>query len=153
MEFQQLEMFAAVVEEGSVSRTAERVCPPAVSIALRKLEEEMGTPLFDRSDRHNPQLTASGKLLYSYAARILETRKEATAAVKDLAQGRRGNLRIGMHEITSLYVLPSLIHAFNEIRPSVKTEVVCGETNEVANVPSKESRDLSRALPPSRSRC
>ncbi len=130
MEFQQLEMFAAVVEEGSISGAAERVCrtAPAVSIALRKLEEEMGAPLFDRSERHNHQLTLSGKRLYSYATRILEIRKEAMAAVKDLAQGRRGNLRIGTHESTSLYLLPSLIRAFNEAHPGVKTEVVCGNS-------------------------
>jgi DNA-binding transcriptional LysR family regulator len=130
MEFQQLEMFAAVVEEGSISRAATRVCrtQPAVSISIKKLEEEMGAPLFDRSERHSHQLTASGKLLYSYATRILEIRKEATAAVKDLAQGRRGNLRIGTHESTSLYVLPSLIHAFNEAHPGVQTEVVCGNS-------------------------
>ena len=43
MEFQQLEMFAALVEEESVTRAADRVCrtPPAVSIAMRKLEEEI----------------------------------------------------------------------------------------------------------------
>jgi DNA-binding transcriptional LysR family regulator len=130
MEFQQLEVFAAVVEEGSISRAAARVCrtQPAVSISMKKLEEEMGAPLFDRSERHNHQLTASGKLLYSYATRILEIRQEATAALKDLAQGRRGNLRIGTHESTSLYMLPSLLHALNEAHPGVKTEVVCGNS-------------------------
>jgi DNA-binding transcriptional LysR family regulator len=130
MEFQQLEMFAAVVEEGSVSRAAERVCrtAPAVSIALRKLEEEMGAPLFDRSERHNHQLTAPGKLLYSYATRILEMRKEATATISELTRGGRGTLRIGTHESTSLYLLPSLIYAFNESHPGVKTEVVCGNS-------------------------
>ena len=53
MEFQQLEMFAAVIEEGSISRAAQRVCRTgaAVSIALKKLEEEMITPLSIRSFR------------------------------------------------------------------------------------------------------
>lgn len=128
MEFQQLEMFAAVVEEGSVSRAAGRVCrtAPAVSIALRKLEEEMGAPLFDRSERHNHQLTAAGKLLYSHTTRILEMRREAIASVKDFIQGARGILRLGTHESTSLYLLPSLLHAFHETQPGVKAEVLCG---------------------------
>jgi DNA-binding transcriptional LysR family regulator len=53
MEFQQLEMFAAIVEEGSMRRASERVfrTGPAVSIALKKLEEEVGSPLFNKSDR------------------------------------------------------------------------------------------------------
>ena len=145
MEFQQLEMFAAVVEEGSVSRAAERVCrtPPAVSIALRKLEEEMGAPLFDRSERQNHQLTASGKLLYSYATRILEIRKEATAAIKDLGQGRRGNLRIGTHESASLYVLPALIRVFNKAHPGVKTEVVCGNSERLLKLLGNRSVELA----------
>ncbi len=130
MEFQQLEMFAAVVEESSVSRAAERVCrtAPAVSIALRKLEEEIGAPLFDRSERLNYQLTAAGKLLYSYATRILGIRKEALASLNDLTHRQRGILRLGTHKSTSLYLLPSLIHAFNELRPGIKTEVLCGDS-------------------------
>jgi DNA-binding transcriptional LysR family regulator len=80
MEFQQLEMFAALIEEGTISRAAGRVCrtTPAVSIALRKLEEEIGVQIFDRSDRNHHTLTDAGKLLYSYATRILEMRRAAT---------------------------------------------------------------------------
>ena len=145
MEFQQLEMFAAVVEEGNVGRAAERVCrtAPAVSIALRKLEEEIGAVLFDRSQRHNHQLTTLGKLLYSYATRILEMRKEATAAISELTNVGRGTLRIGTLESTSLYLLPSLIHAFNEVHSSVKTEVVCGNSERLLRALDKRVIELA----------
>lgn len=130
MEFQQLEMFAAVVETGNISRAAERVCrtAPAVSVALRKLEEEMGVVLFDRSERHNHKLTAAGKLLYSHTTRILEMRHEAVASIKELIQGEGGNLRLGTHESTSLYLLPSLLQAFHQVQPEVETEVLCGNS-------------------------
>jgi DNA-binding transcriptional LysR family regulator len=145
MEFQQLEMFAAVVEEGSVRGAAERVfrTAPAVSIALRKLEEELGAPLFDRSERHHHQLTASGRLLYSYATRILEMRKVATAAVKDLGRGQHANLRIGTLESTSLYLLPSLIHAFNEAHPGAKTEVICGNSERLLKALGNRTIELA----------
>ena len=145
MEFQQLEMFAAVVEEGSVSRAAGRVCrtAPAVSIALRKLEEEMGAPLFDRSERHNYRLTASGKILYSFATRILEMRMEATAAVSEVRRGGRGILRIGTHESTSLYLLPSLIHAFNESHAGAKTEGVCGNSERLLRALGNRAIELA----------
>src|SRR5213593_401733 len=125
MEFQQLEMFAAIVEEGTVSRAAGRVCrtAPAVSIALRKLEEEIGVPIFERSDRNHHTLTDAGKLLYSYATRILEMRKTATTSVKGLALGRHGTLRLGTHESVSLYVLPSLLRHFHEANATVNTEI------------------------------
>jgi DNA-binding transcriptional LysR family regulator len=126
MEFQQLEMFAAVVEEGSISRAAQRVCRtgPAVSIAVKKLEDEMGTPLFERADRNHHQLTTSGKLLYEHAKRILDLRREAETAVKHSSQ--EATLRIGTHESTSLYLLPSLMARLSETRPAIKTEVICG---------------------------
>lgn len=145
MEFQQLEMFAATVEEGSVSRAAERVfrTAAAVSIALAKLEGEFGVSLFDRSDRHRPQLTQRGKLLYSYARRILELRQEAAAAIKDGAESRRGKLRIGTHESASLYLLPSLLRAFHDAHPEVKTEIICGTTERLLRAVSNGAIDVA----------
>lgn len=91
MELMQLEMFVAVVEEGSVHRAADKVCrtQPAVSIALKKLAIEVGSPLFDRKHRFDYQLTPTGEILYSYATRLLGLRNEAVAALRDLAR-RRG---------------------------------------------------------------
>ena len=129
MEFQQLEMFAAVVEEGTISQAAQRVCRtgPAVSIALKKLEDEMGTRLFERGERNSHQLTAPGKLLYEHTRRILDLRREAETAVKQSSQD--DTLRIGTHESTSLYLLPSLIARLNKTHPASKAEVVCGNAD------------------------
>ena len=131
MEFQQLEMFAAVVEEGSISLAAQRVCRTgaAVSIALKKLEEEMVTPLFERGDRNSHQLTASGRSLYEHARRILDLRREAETAVKRSSHDL--TLRIGAHESTSLYLLPSLMARLSEIRPAIKTEIICGNADKL----------------------
>jgi len=145
MEFQQLEMFAAVVEEQSVTRAAERVCrtAPAVTMALRKLEEEMGAPLFDRSERHNHRLTEAGKVLYSHASRILEMRKAATESVKELIPGGHGTLRLGTHESVSLYFLPSLLRAFDEEHAGVKTEIVCGTSKHLLADLDKRTIELA----------
>jgi len=61
MELTQLEFFIKVVEEGSFSKAAERVyrTQPAVSIAIRRLEEEIGAPVFERSQKA-PALTELG---------------------------------------------------------------------------------------------
>jgi DNA-binding transcriptional LysR family regulator len=145
MEFQQLEMFAAVVEEDGVSRAAERVyrTPAAVSIALTKLEEEFGVTLFDRSDRQQLQLTQPGSLLYSYARRILDLRQEATSSIKKGAQRRRGKLRIGTHESTSLYLLPALLRPFHAVQPEVKTEIICGTTERLVRALSHGAIDVA----------
>ena len=78
MEFKQLEMFIAVAEERSVIRAADRVfrTQPAVSMALAKLEQELGAPLFHRSRERGFQLTSVGAILHDYAKRMLALRDE-----------------------------------------------------------------------------
>jgi DNA-binding transcriptional LysR family regulator len=122
----QLEMLVAAVEEGSLHKAAERVfrTQPAVTMALRKLEDELGAPLFDRTNRGEPALTETGKVFYEYAKRLLNLRNEALAAVADVHGLRRGCVRIGANEITNLYVLPRLIVAFREQYAEIKIDVV-----------------------------
>lgn len=145
MEFQQLDMFVAVVETGSVTLAAERVfrTPPAVSIALRKLEDEIGAPLFDRSTRNNHRLTGTGRLLYSYATRILEMRREASESIKNFNQADSGNLRLGTHESTSLYLLPSLAQAFSAQQPGARLEVLCGNTERLLKTLEDRTTELA----------
>ena len=83
MEFKQLEIFVAVAEERSTIRAAERVfrTQPAVSMALAKLEQEIGSCLFHRSRGNRFQLTRSGELLHEYAKRLLALRDEAAENV------------------------------------------------------------------------
>lgn len=75
MELMQLEMFVAMVEEGNFHKAAERVfrTQPAVSMAIRKLEHELGSQLFDRSNRNACVLTDTGEVLYDYAKRLPTT--------------------------------------------------------------------------------
>lgn len=125
MDLMQLEMFVAMVEEGSFHKAAERVLrtQPAVSIAIRKLEQEVGAPLFDRSNRNACILTDTGELLYGYARRMINTREEAKQALEELHNLQSGRIRIGANESTTLYVLPALILAFREQYPKIKIEV------------------------------
>ena len=124
MEMSQLEFFLQVVEEGSFSKAADAVgrTQPAVSIAVRRLEEEGGAPLFDRSQK-TPTLTEAGAAIRDYARRILALRDEARAAVSELRALKRGLVRVGANESTSLYLLPQVILAFRERHPEVKVEI------------------------------
>ena len=124
MELTQLEFFTTVVEEGSFSKAAERVyrTQPAVSIAIRRLEEEIGTKLFDRSQK-TPTLTEAGELVYDYAKRMLSLRNQARGALEELRSLKRGRVRIGANESTSLYLLPHLILDYRKQHPNVKVEI------------------------------
>lgn len=124
MEMTQLEFFRKVVEEGSFSKAAERVyrTQPAVSIAIRRLEEEIGAPLFERTQK-TPALTEVGELVYDYAQRILSLRDQTLEVVSELRALKRGRVRIGANESTSLYLLPHLILDYREQHPNVKVEI------------------------------
>ena len=79
----QLRMLVAVAEESSIQKAAERVfrTPPAVSMALRKLEVEVAASVFDRSEPHDDVLTPVGEVLVEYARTMLMLHDEALAAV------------------------------------------------------------------------
>jgi DNA-binding transcriptional LysR family regulator len=127
MELMQLEMFVAVVEEGSVRAAAERVfrTQPAVSIAVSKLEREFEAPLFDRSKRHEYRLTQIGETVYRQATRMLSLRKETVSAIDDLRNVRLGRLRIGANESVSLHLLPKLAQNFLREHAGIRMEVKC----------------------------
>jgi len=90
MEFKQLEMFVAVAEEQSVQRATERVfrSQPAVSMAIAKLEEEVGSPLFHRTRSEHFRLTDVGQVLYRYAKRMIDLRDEAAATLERFVHDR-----------------------------------------------------------------
>jgi DNA-binding transcriptional LysR family regulator len=124
MEMAQLEYFSQVVQEKSFSKAADRVfrTQPAVSIAIRRLEDEIGLPLLDRTQK-NPVPTDAGKVVYDYAQRILALRDQVGQAIAELQSLKKGRVRVGANESTSLYLLPELILQFREKHPQVKVEI------------------------------
>jgi DNA-binding transcriptional LysR family regulator len=124
MEMAQLEYFTKVVQEKGFSKAASRVfrTQPAVSIAIRRLEEEIGLPLLERSQKV-PVLTEAGQVVFDYAQRILGLRDEVGQAIQDLQNLKSGRVRVGANESTSLYLLPELILTFREQYPHVKVEI------------------------------
>lgn len=123
MDLYQLETFLAVIEEKGFSRAATRMrrTQPAISHAIRKLEEEVGEPLFDRSSRDGT-LTASGQLLRSYAERLLRLRGETIGALEELRSLERGRLTIAANEYTCLWLLP-VLDGFRAEHPQIGVTV------------------------------
>lgn len=95
MKLMQLEMLVAAVEEGVLRKAADRVfrTQQAVCMALLKLEEEVGAPIFDRSQGHHFTLTEAGELLYDYAKRVIELRDEALLALDEQSSAANSQSR------------------------------------------------------------
>ena len=107
MELSELRVFLTVAAERSFSRAATKLhrTQPAVSQAVRRLEESVGERLFDRATK-DATLTDAGRLLRDYAERLLRLSEEAETAVKDLRDLRRGRVLIGANEASVHVVLP-----------------------------------------------
>jgi DNA-binding transcriptional LysR family regulator len=123
MTFEDLRVFAMVASERSFSRAARKLrrTQPAVSQAIRRLEDGAGERLIDRSLRDGT-LTDAGDLLLDYATRLLRLAEEAAGAVADLRDVKKGRVLIGANEGGVYAVLP-LIAAFQKAHPAILVDV------------------------------
>lgn len=123
MDLVQLETFLAVAEERSFSRAAARLhrTQPAISQSIAKLEAELDEPLLERTSRDGT-LTDAGRVLQSYAEKMLNLRTEAAAALGELRALHTGTLTLAANEYTCLYLLP-LLDAFRRKHPRIKVAV------------------------------
>jgi DNA-binding transcriptional LysR family regulator len=120
VEFRQVEYFLAVAEEESFSRAAGRlhVVQSAVSAAVRRLERELGCPLFDRSARR-VTLTDAGAALLPEARATLDAMRAAREAVDQVRGGLRGTIDLGTMTSIGIVDLPGLLGDFHVTHPEV----------------------------------
>jgi DNA-binding transcriptional LysR family regulator len=123
MDLAQLEVFVTVAREGRFSRAAAKLfrTQSAVSQSIRKLEEEVGEQLFDRSSREG-LLTDAGLVLQGYAERLLNLRNDAQEALLEVRELQKGKLAIAANEFTALYLLPVLAE-YRRVHPAIRITV------------------------------
>ena len=123
MDLAELQVFLTVATERSFSRAAARLhrTQPAVSQAIRRLEDELNERLFDRSSKGG-RLTEAGHVLLDYARRLTRLREEAESAVRDLQDLRRGRVAIGANE-AAVHILLPIVTRFRRGHPEAQVEV------------------------------
>ncbi len=123
MDISELQVFLTVATERSFSRAAVKLhrTQPAVSQAVKRLEEELGERLFDRSSKGG-RLTEAGTILLDYARQLTRLKEEAEGAVRELQDLRRGRVLIGANE-AAVHVLLPVIEHFREAHPQAQVEV------------------------------
>ncbi|WP_438310225.1 LysR family transcriptional regulator [Streptomyces sp. HUAS TT3] len=121
MQFQQLVYFVAVAETRHFTRAAERVhvAQPSLSQQIKALERELGAELFSRA-RGNIALTDAGEALLPLARRILADADTARLEVQELAQLRRGRVRLGATPSVCTGLLPDVLRAFHTEHPGIE---------------------------------
>jgi DNA-binding transcriptional LysR family regulator len=120
----QLRSFLAIVDTGSFTRAAERVnkTQSAVSMHMRRLEEQLGCALFVKQGR-GTRLSEEGEKLIEFARRIVQTEAGALAALS--RKGLSGRVRLGIPDDYAEFFLADILTRFCRNHPLVEVSVVC----------------------------
>lgn len=138
----QLRSFLAIVDSGSFTKAAERVhkTQSAVSMHIRRLEEQLGCALFVKHGR-GARLTAEGERLIEFARRMIQVEAGALAALS--RKGLRGAARLGMPDDYAESFLAEILSRFNRRHPFVEVSVVCEASLELAAQVSAGALELA----------
>lgn len=149
MQFQQLVYFVAVAETRHFTRAAERVhvSQPSLSQQIRALEKELGAELFSRA-RGNIALTDAGEALLPLARRILADADTARHEVQELAQLRRGRVRLGATPSLCTGLLPEVLRAFHDLYPGIRLLVEEGGSHDLVRELARGALDLALVVLP-----
>ncbi len=123
MDLHALENIICIADERSITRAAEKrfVTQSALNQQLRKLEEELGTPLFNRS-RANWQPTPAGEIYLDAARRMLIMKKDAYGRIAEIAENARRSLTVGLIPERGVEMFTAVYPAFRREFPDTRLE-------------------------------
>lgn len=130
-----LVVLAVIAREGSFTRAAAvlGISQPSISARMRRLEDRLGEPVFERLGR-GVRLTATGETLRPAAERALALAQEADQLWTGLGSEQRGFIRVAASTTIAGYVLPAAIARFRRQHPDVDVDVQVGNTAHVAQL-------------------
>ena len=132
-----------VYKERSFTKAAQNlyISQPSLSARIKKTEEIIGEPLFDRSTTPL-QLTEVGKVYIEAAEEITQIEQRVENYINDLAGLKTGNLAVGASTLFAAYVVPSLITQFNQKFPDVHIQLIEGNTAELEEMLGSNALDF-----------
>lgn len=132
-----------VYKERSFTKAAQNlyISQPSLSARIKRIEEIIGEPLFDRSTTPL-QLTEVGKVYIEAAEEITQIEQRVENYINDLAGLKTGNLAVGASTLFAAYVVPSLITQFNQKFPDVHIQLIEGNTAELEEMLGSNALDF-----------
>ena len=143
MTLHQLRLLRALAKHRNITQAGAEMLlsQPAVTLQLKELQKELGTPLYERLG-NRLHLTDAGHTLEHYAQRILALVDEAEEAVRLLQQGYGGRIRVGASNTPGIYLLPPLLSAFRRRCPAVELHIEVSNTKDIAEKILRNELDL-----------
>lgn len=149
VELRQLRQFVAVAEAASFRKAAQRLnmSQPPLSYAIKRLEEELGTRLLDRNQRH-VRLTPVGEVFLREARRTLAQADHAVQLAQQAERGLSGSLRITFVASAALGQLPDLMRVFRESHPQAVVQYDSDSTGNQLEALRQGRSDVALIVPP-----
>jgi len=125
IELRRLRAFVTVVEEGNITRAAQRlyIQQPPLTRLLQSLEEEFGVKLLERLPR-GVEPTEIGKILFQEAKLLLQRAENLNATLQRASEGKQGNIRIGFTSSAALHAfVPNVLRRYREVYPRVTAQL------------------------------
>jgi DNA-binding transcriptional LysR family regulator len=135
MDLHHLKLFHTLATEQSYTKAANSlfISQPALSMQIKKFEDEIGVKLFDKIGNKNV-LNDNGKLLFEYTQKIFATIEEAEYQLLKKVDCISGNVNIGGSNTSGTYILPKIIGTFKNLYPNVNVNLHVSDTNEISHL-------------------
>lgn len=143
MEIRQLEYFQMTCRLNSISKAAEQlhVAQPSVSIAIQKLEEELGVQLFQRTQRRIA-LTSEGHIFLQRVNTILTHINDSINEMKDLQMHPKSSIKIGIPPMIGILLFPEIFAQFRKQYPHIEISAVEGGSLSIQNLVEQNRIDI-----------
>lgn len=149
MELRHLRYFMAVASAQSFTKAAAalHVSQPSLSVQIRALEDELGSPLFDRLGR-KVSLTQAGELFHDHAERAVRELERAAQLVREVHGAQRGRLVVGTLATVNSYLIPPLVSQFKQRFPGIHLQIHSQPSNDIVSNVLADRFDLGICLLP-----
>lgn len=151
MNIELYKIFCCVVSNGNILKASEQlyISQPAVSRAIKQLENEIGCRLFVRSSR-GVRLTNQGEILHKYAKQALTLLRAGEKKVSEYENLNYGEIVVGVSDTLCKYYLTPYLNIFNNKYPNIKIHIKCHNTPETVKLLKEGMVDLALVTSPLR---
>ncbi|MGJ7920912.1 LysR family transcriptional regulator [Neobacillus sp. LXY-4] len=149
MNTKHLLLLKQVINSGSISGVAKEihVSQPAISMMLKRLEQDVGVPLYTTVGR-NITATDAGLTLLEFAETILSLEEQVYRTMEEFQQGSRGRIVVGTSQVIGSYILPKFILSFSENHSNIKVDIQIRPDNEIEELVRLGTVDVGVTLTP-----
>ncbi|MFB3160039.1 LysR family transcriptional regulator [Neobacillus sp. 179-J 1A1 HS] len=144
-----LSLFKRVIMTGSISQVAKEihVSQPAISMMLKRLEQDVGVPLYTIVGR-NISATDAGLTLMEFAESILSLEEQIYRSMEEFRQGSRGKIVVGVSKVIGTYLLPKIILSFNEKHSNITVDLEIRADHDIESLVRLGNVDIGITLTP-----